>query len=310
MRRRFPALVLFWGTTLALAQEDAIRWRTNPQEAVNEAKQTLRPLMVYVLAASHDRDDKLEREQKRSLADPRVVRLSARVIPLRLSRSEHADILPSFGLSQAANMEMSFVAPDGQKLGDLSAGGVAQADALVKKLELVLKAQAENLYKTQVQPQLENADAKPEDLKRALKVIENCRITAADEGVAKLLEREKLDAGVRQLACDTLASLSTKTAVEKLLALSRAANEPARKALEKCTPLGAELLLAGLTADQDGFDYAAYKAATQICKVRSVKSPKFFENSSPRLKTEELDRVRKLVAAEAERWRKEYGDDR
>ncbi len=310
MPRALLTLVLCWGTTLAVGQEKGIRWRTNPQEAVNEAKQSLRPLMVYVLAGSQYRDDKLEREQKRALDDPRVVHLAARTVPLRLSRSQHAKLLPDFGLAEAASMEMSFVAPDGKKLGDLSAGGVAQVDAIVAKLGTVLKAHGQAVYKEHVQPQLENADAKPADIRKALKLVDEFGIAVADAAVAALLDREKLDAGVRQAACETLAALSTKTAVEKLLALARDGQEPAKKALEKCTPAGAELMVAGLSADQDPFDHTAYKTAAQICRIQDIKPARFFEKSSASLKEKELKRVRDLVSAAAERWKKENGDER
>ncbi len=296
-------------TSVATAQQEAIRWRAAPREAVNEAKQTLRPLMVYVLAGTEYRDDKLERDQKRALADPRVAKLAERFIPLKLSRSQHREYLKEFGFAESANMEMSFVTPDGEVLGPpLSAGGVGNADSLAQTLKLVLQEYGKKPYEAHVRPSLEHADAKPDELKKALKLIDDFRVASADQAVTKLLEREKLDPGVKQMALAALAGLSTKPAVDKLLTLSRAGDDAAAKALAKCTPAGAELMLADLQPDAAPFDYVAYKTAAQICRVRNFKPAGFFERGSARLKADELERVRKLVAAEAQRWRQENAE--
>ena len=60
---------------VAVAQaQDPIPWRTEPQDAVREAKANKRPLMVYVLSSSRDRDDDIERDQRRRrIADRRAV---------------------------------------------------------------------------------------------------------------------------------------------------------------------------------------------------------------------------------------------
>ncbi len=119
MARKLASLVLLLTAPLTLAQCDEIPWRTDPRQAVSEAQRTLRPIMVYVLAGSEDRDNNLQNAPRWALADPRVVPLAQRFIPLRLSRSADRDVLRDFGLSETANMMMSFVTPDGKHLGDL-----------------------------------------------------------------------------------------------------------------------------------------------------------------------------------------------
>jgi hypothetical protein len=173
-----------------------------------------------------------------------------------------------------------------------------------------LQEYGKKVYEASVKPTLENAEAKPAELRKALKMVDDLRMLYADESVVKLLEREKLEPGIRQMACDILGGLSTKAAVEKLMALAGSGDEVAVKALAKCTPAGAELMLADLQPDTQPFNYVAYKAAAQICRVQSVKPAKFFERASPRLKQEELERVRKLVAPMAQRWRQENGEGR
>jgi hypothetical protein len=303
MTRASAVLVLLLGAAPAFAQQDTIPWLTEPQQAVNEAKRSLRPLMVYVLASNKYRDDKLDHLQKAALEDPRVVRLSRQFVPLRLSRSINRDVLGSFGLSESANMEMSFVTPDGQVLGNISAGGVAQPSSLAEKLTLVLRAYTKKVYENEVKPVLGDTEAKPPALKRAVQLVGYFRLTAADQGLIELLDRPRLDRTLRGEVYDTLAALSTKTAIDKLFELAVAEDSRAAKALEKCTPLGAEHLLDQLSADD--FNYGVYKTVTQACDIRNVKSAKFFENAKPRLKQEEVDRVTKLVREAAQRWRQQ-----
>lgn len=200
--------------------------------------------------------------------------------------------------------------PDGFILGRLSAGGVAQTDSLVQKLTLVLQAHRKQLFEKEVKPKLENAEAKPDELKLALQLVGQFQMTVADGSVAGLLDREELTPAVRRLACDALAALSTKVAVTKLLKLSQAGDELATKALEKCTPVGAELMLVELRADAGPFDYPVYKAVTKICRIRRVKPARFFEKASARVQEQELERIRKLVTDAAQRWKAEHDQER
>ena len=308
MTRVFVSLAVLAATASALAQSGggAITWRTDPKQAINEATAANRPLMVYVLGATKDRDNHIEREQKRALEDPRVVRLAQKFVALKLSRSEHRDILKDFGLPESANMIMSFVAPDGQKLDELGAGGIAQVDSLLAKLNGALKAYGRRVYDTAIKPKLEDPDAKPVELKEALRLVVQFDMTMADQDVIKLLEREGLDAALRGQIYDTLAALSTQTAVTKLLDASRNQAVAATKALEKCSPVAAEQLLAELVPDGETFDYSVYKAITKICSVRDVKPERWFETAKVPAKTQEIERVRKLVTEKAKSWKETH----
>lgn len=303
MARNTVLLVLFGTATAALTQAQVVEWRNDPAKAVAEAKNTLRPLMVYVLGSTKDRDNKLENQQRRSLDDPRVVRLSARFVPLKLSRSQHADVLRDFHLPESASMMMSFVSPDGQKLDELGAGGIGQVDSMLAKMNGALKTYAGKVYESAVKPKLADAEAKPADLKDALRLVNQFRMSMADKDLVTVLDRTGLDQPTKAQIYDTLAGLSTKPAVDKLLELSRNQNAQATKALENCTPAGAEMLMAGLTADADPFDYTIYKAVTKICGIREVKPEKFFANAKAPMKEQELARVRKLVTTAAQRWK-------
>ncbi|MBP7744497.1 MAG: hypothetical protein KA383_00080 [Phycisphaerae bacterium] len=308
---KFVLLLTLWlGMGVAAAQESVIQWMTEPQPAIAEARRSYRPLMVYVLASSKDRDDKLENEQRRALSDPRVLALCQRFVPLKLSRSQHRDILKDFGLPESANMMMSFVTPDGEKLGDLGASGVAQAGSLASKLRLVLQLYGKKLYETDVKPVLQNPDAKPAELKRALQMVAAFEMSAAEPGVLELVARPKLDAATLGLACDALAQFSSEKAVNALLDLARAGNKPAEKALEQCNPAGAAIMVAGLQTEGQPFDYVAYRAAARICGIKNTKPERYFETAKPQLRQQEIERVTKLVQEAAQRWKGTQDDAR
>ncbi len=301
--RRFICIPMLWCCVAAAAQTGDLGWRTDPQPAVAEAKRLNRPLMVYVLSSTRDRDEKLDDAQRRALSDTRVQRLAQRFVPLKLSRSIHRDVLKDFGLPESANMVMSFVTPEGKSLGDLGAAGIAQADSLAAKMKLVLRAYAEQLYESELKPALTKGDAKPADVKHALQTVAEQRMIGAESDLLALLEREKPDSALRPTVYDTLAVLSTKTAVTKLLDLSGAGDRAAAKALDKCTPAGAELLLGMLKPDEVPFDYPLYKIITKVCGIREVKPEKWFDTAKPKARLEYFDKLDKLVRAAAAAWK-------
>ena len=65
--------VLIGGVASGLAQSGGIRWQSDPQQAVAASQQTQLPLMCYLIGSSDDRDQRLERDQRRAMADPRVI---------------------------------------------------------------------------------------------------------------------------------------------------------------------------------------------------------------------------------------------
>ena len=201
-------------------------------------------------------------------------------------------------------MEISFLTPDGEVLGTLSASGVT-VDSLSQKMSLVLVTWGNKIFESEVKPTLADENAKPDDLKQAVRLVSDFSISAADKSIIALLDRPRLDPSVRKAVLDTLPQLSTKDSVAKLLELARAGDAAATKALEQCTPVVAEALLKEMKADAVPFDYVVYKAVTQICKVPKPKPEKFFENSNQKLIDDELKRVTEVVAVAAQKWKAE-----
>ncbi len=296
--------------TAAYAQDGGIRWGNEPREAVEASKKTKRPIMAYVLAGTRDRDDDLERDQNRALNSPRVQRLARRFITLRLSRSQHRDLLKDFGFRESANMELSFITPDGKVIGELSQGGVADADALAQKLVLVLRNYRQQLFDADIHPVLDKAESTPQQIKDALKLVEEFQVTEADRDIVALLGREGLPADIRGACLDLLAALSTKPAVEKLIELVKTGDAKAVKALSACNPLGAEIMLDSLKPDAGQVDYAVYQAVARIAKVKDIKPQKFFEKGKEKLQKEELDRMREIVKKVVRKYREQNDDDR
>ena len=304
MARLLTLCTLLLAVTAASAQSNSVQWIKDPVQAINLAKQLKRPLMVYVQASERYRDDQIDREHSRSFRNPVVVeKVHRNFVPLQLSRVRHRDKLEQFGFSQVANMEMTFVSPDGEILGRLSPQGIAQDESLLQKLSMITEIWGKKVYTTEVKPKLSDPETESKELIAALELVVQMRIKVAEQDVIKLLERPRLDARVRQSAYETLAELSTKPAVEKLLELAHGGDEKAAQALGKCTPIGAEFMLADLKADAAPFDYVTYKAITKICRISKPKSERFFENARQRLKDNELERVTKQVRVVVERWK-------
>ncbi len=301
-----PAAQAQYGAQPGAAQ---LQWLTDPQAAVQQARKTNRPIFAYVLAATRDRDDDVEAAQRKTLADPAVVRSASRFVLLRLSRSQHRNVLADFGFSPAANMEASFIrlaAAKGEKIGDVSQSGLSNPDTLLQKLDMVFKEHRRLVYESDIRPVLEKADTKTAELKTALRGVIEFEISEADRSVIALLSREKLDPAVAAEAYEALAVMSTKPAIEKL---ADAADKDAKaaKALESCNALGAEHMMEMVKPDAAAFRFEVYKAACKICGIKNMKEARWWDKANDKLKADEVNRVRELVRKAADRYRKTSG---
>ena len=307
MRRlTFLFLIALGGTAAGLAQSiNEVPWARDVKQAIALAQRTKRPLLFYVTASREDRDNNLEHAQARAMADPKVQRWMHQFVLVRLSRSANRDILEQVGLHEAANMEMSFTAPDGKKLDTLSAGGVAQKDSLLRKLQLVFNAYGQMMFDSELRPILVKQDATPKELREPLQRIQEFHITGADTYVAQLLDRAGLDKQTTDLCYAVLAALSTKASVDKLVERSGQNDRAATAALAKCTPAGAQLMLAHLV-DKEGFiRLDVYKAVMQICGMKDRKSDRWWEQAKENSLRDEIERVKREVTEVAEQWKRE-----
>jgi hypothetical protein len=303
MYRLIPMFLVAYGALQAAQAQRTIQWRTDVPGAVATAKQTHLPLMFYVLGRNEDRDDKIDNAQKRAFTDPKVLQLSHRFITTRLSRSVNRDVLVELKLPPTMTQEIAFVTPDGKVIDRLSPSGVADPNTLADKMRLVFDAYRRQLFTSEIQPELEKPDASPENMRIALAAIRDLNITAADETLLKLVERENLNRGVLFEAYDVLAALSTKPGMEKLAELAIAKQPHADEALARTTPIGAEVLLDKMVEEDGTVRVSIYDAICKVCDIKGRKSEKWWQRAENRLLVDEVDRVKKLTKEAADRWR-------
>lgn len=297
-------LMLLCGNA-AQAQERMLRWRTDVENAISEAKKRNMPLMFYITRASDSRDQDIERDQKRSFQDPRVFEMSRKFICVQMSRSQYKDQIEKWGIRSNMQLYVVYCQPDGTKIDWQDPLGVATPQGFAEKMARVFAVHRKAVYETDVKPKLVEEKAPAADLKAALETVRQLNVLDADADVAKLLTRKDLDDKTRTDVYDTLAALSTKLAVDALLAEVKAADDPAAKALQETTPGAAPLLLPSL--DKEGpQQVAAYNAVVKTCKIKNPKPPRFWEGKNERVKREELERVKKQAEQVARRWKEQY----
>lgn len=310
MSRRVVLITLLFvvGTASAQYSTGSIQWQTDPQRAVALAARLKRPLVVHVKASDRYTDDQLDREQKRSFRNPKIVeRVHRSFVPLQLSRARHRTVLKEFGFSEHANLEMSFVTPEGKVLGNLSPAGIAKDESLYQKLGLILKQYATQVYREEVKPVFDNKDANPTELKKALDTVNQLEMEAAEKDVLDLLDRPRLPNNVRRAAYQALAVLSTKGAVDKLLELAGENDPLAAKALAECQASAVDFLLPELKTDDESVNYVAYQALVKICRISKPKPERFFERAKDYLVKQEIERVTEQARQYLSQWRAQNG---
>lgn len=311
MLRIAAVTLLLVVTAAAAAQDRAIRWRTDVESAVAEAKKRNTPLMFYVkgsTARKGDDLDDLEDDQRKSFRDERCYSLSQRFICVQLSRTQHKDLIEKWGLRPNLQLYVVYVQPDGTRIDWQDPLGVATADAFAQKMARVFTAHRNAIYDAEIKASLD-AKAPVADVNAALKRIREMTILSADKEVAALLDRTDLDDKTRQTVYDTLAHLSTRASVEALLAKVQSYDDPAAKALSACNPAGASFMLSAL--DREGpLRIAAYNAITKACRIKSPKPARFWDGKNEKIKSEELDRVRRQAETVIKRWREQYEEYR
>lgn len=300
-------LVALAACAAAHGQNQSLTWSEDVEKGVAESKRTLKPMMCYVLGREADRDDDIEREQKKAFRDPRVIELSRRFVTVKLSRSRHREQLQKWGLPGDAHLYIVFVTPDGERYGDVGPQAAGIADTLAQKMVLAFREYRQKLFEKELKSRLESEKTEPKDIRIALKVIEEFIIEQADATIVELLQRPKLAEDVRKQALLTLAELSTRVAVKELVD-EGVRDEAAAAALRKCTPQAAEYMLEGL--DAVSTRVLVYDAVTKICKIQNVKPEKFWQGDNERIKSEEIARVKDLVRKTAKRWSEKYAEYR
>lgn len=287
---------------------DPIQWILDWEQAVATAQKQHRPLMGYVLRSSSNRDEDLERAQKRVFNDPRVQQLAKRYVPVKMSMSQQRDVLKKWGLPADANLYIVFATPTGEKLDDLGPSGLANVDSTIQKMSRCYQIYRKQVYEKDLKDSLESESTSTADLMKALALVQQLSLVEADASVVKILDRKNLDKKLANEVYETLARLSTQATVTRLIALTKEKDAAAIKALAQCNPGAAEFLAPSLTSTDQDERVAAYLAIVKICRIKDAKPEKFFTGKNARIIEDEIQRVKKLAEKTAARW-KEQNDD-
>lgn len=296
------------------AQRKSIRWMRDVSDGINLAKRSQRPIMFLVVGDSRRRDETVNLQRQKSMADPRVLYAARRFVPIKIvrSNSRYRALFKKLGVREDINMEAVFSTPGGKQLGSHHA--IHVPDTFSQKMTQVFRVYRKQLFEDKLREQLEAEKPKTKNLRNALKLVEEFTIFEAEEPVLKLFDNKKLNPAVAKQAVAALAELSTKAAVEFLLKHAADAASPHRKiaadALGKCTPVAAELLVAELAGKDFKRALAAYKAAAKICRIKKPKGDRFWRGDNARVKRDEVERVKRIVEKAAHRWRERYEEYR
>jgi hypothetical protein len=304
------AIVALVFCTLALAQDGGaagkggIRWGLNVEEAVKEAQKSDRVAMFWITRAGEGQDNNdqnMERDQKRSFADPRVLELARRFVCCKMSASRYRKELQQWGVRAGASFDVIFVSPSGDFLGEINPTGAARPESMAQKMAEIQKAFRDKIFQKEIKPVLDNAKSDAKALAAALDRIGDLEILTADEAVVGVLKKEGVAETVSAKAIQVLGQLSTKAAADELFA--RAANDKrAMAALEKCNPGVVDALLKHLDGEDREKLALAYAALCKICKIGSAKPDRFWEGNLTKVKEDELRRVKDLAKKAAARW--------
>jgi len=294
-------------TSAAVGQaQRPIQWISNKQQGVAQAKRTGLPIMFYVTGSGRSEGSDLEDAQQRAFRDPLVRGIAEeRFVTVRLPQSsENRKMLEQAGAPSGLGLYLAIFTPEGKLVGTIPPGQVAEARVLARQMTALFRKYRVDVFERELRPTLEEEGARAGDILKALKVIERFLIVEADESVAKLLERGQLSASVEKQVYNVLAVLSTPRSVKALLEVAPR-DKLAAKALGRCTPAGAEEMLAALDLAEPERFLVAYEAVTKICRIKG-KPRGFWRGQNEQLINAELERVKGAVKETAKRWREQF----
>lgn len=303
---RLVAVVLLAGSVGALAQ-GPIQWSGDVRGSVARAQQVELPLLFRLpdpdswrRGSGFGTKTDLEQAQDRTFRDPVVRELAETFfVPVRLANSStNAQLLAELGTTGGYGLQCLVATPDGRLIATIRPEAVAETGTFQRRLAAAFRQYRTGFFHEQLEPVLDDAAAKPRDVRAALRRIREMLIVEADEAVAGLLERRGLGA-FKGDVYDTLAALSTRRSVEVLF--ERALSEPrAAAALARITPAATEYLLPELKSDDDARVMLAYKTAAAVIRLPQRKGDRFFRNAAPAVRARELERLKTAVQEAAQ----------
>lgn len=267
-------------------------WIANEQAAVAQARKANKPLVFFF--RKNECSDKIDNRREaiaQAFRHPSVVALTQRHFVMCQTDAEvQTDLKRKLG---AKLLDVIITTPDGDVILKLPPADTAQPEKIVEHLRGAAAAHVERVYQREVRPVLTAEAARPADLRKALTRTRQLGLESADADVLRLLRNDKLDTGVRDLAFDVLAELSTQAYVAALL--DQAERYPrANAALRKCKPRAASHLAGELKGQPTPRFLRAYRALAAVCNTRA-QPDEFWASADDDARRREIDRVKALA---------------
>ncbi len=291
----------------AVAQTRPIQWISNASQGVAAAQRAGMPVMFYISGEGGQDNSDLERDIQRTFRDKLFVAVATEhFVPVRLPLSTETEkIMAQIGAPKGVRLSVVCATADGKLLGILRPGQLQDPQTAAQQLMQLFSQYRSNLYQSEVQPVLEDENAKPADLMKALKKIEKYTMLDADAGLAKLLEGDNLTKTLKKRVFGALAKLSTTPAVTTLLKHATT-DKTAALALQRCEEGAGDELATALDSEDFNEFLAAYTAITKIFKLKA-KPKGFWSGQNERLIAEEIQVAREAATNGAKQWDETFG---
>ncbi len=292
-----------------------IKWINRPEEAVDIAKRTLKPILFHIPDTDIDEEleqqSNLETSQKATFRDPTIRKIAEqRFVPAFLPRSnKNLAMLAEMGAPTEYGMYLAVVTPDGELVGVIEPTETANPRRLAIALTEQYRVYRNAMYETQIKPRLDAEKLSEKEIRTSLEAIREFTILAADQAVLDLLEQPDVrgDARLREEAYQTLAVLATPPTVAALFERALT-DDKAAEALAAAPVPAADELLEYIALDQPLEKLrTAYAAVAKIIDLKDPKPPRFWEGDNVRVKTEEVERVQEAARKAIDEWNDKWG---
>lgn len=306
----FAALMLLPDSALAARTID---WDTRASTALAKARRSDQPIMFWCFGRRRDRNQELEDDQVRAFTDERVLELSERFVNCRMNVDAEVDFLESIEMQPGPHLNQTvfFTDPNGVQLSTLNARQVAQPAVLARAME-----QARDTYHDRVlarlMPVFENENATSEQLGAVVKTVADMGIEKAEAPVIALLEREKLDEGLRRDIYKLLGEFGTAEGARALfyeiVKQERQLSRYAERELDDMPLTTVESIFEFLGADDQKVKFTAYEVITDIARVRRARSTNVLEKMSAAEVEEEFRRAFDEAREAVQEYRQEQAE--
>lgn len=273
---------------------------TNPEQGIQIARASDPPkLVLFWFTSDEGRGERqegnhIDREReavRRALNDKGVQALANQgFVIVQGNAKKDGKWMQELGVDR---LQVAICDPEKTFVKKLSHQDSKAAAKIIAVMEDGLKTHGKTIFKRKFQPALQNPAAKPNEIRATLNWLNQNLVEGADEDVAALLDREKLDGGVRAAAHALLSKYSTETAAKALLD-DAVTNPAAEAALKKCKISAAPVLMANLSASPDAKSQVAYRSLAAICGAHA-KAGEFWKTADEAARSAEIERIRSIA---------------